>query len=61
MRCLFTMFAEDVGLLQRDSFSGLLREYKGQANRVHHPLERLWKDMNIGGFSPELHADVLKI
>ena len=60
MRCLFTMFAEDVGLLQRDSFSGLLREYKGQANRVHHPLERLWKDMNIGGFSPELHADVLK-
>jgi len=60
MRGLFTMFAEDVGLLTRDSFTGLLREYKGQANRVHHPLERLWKDMNVGGFSPELHTDVLK-
>ncbi|MCH9049771.1 MAG: class I SAM-dependent DNA methyltransferase [Proteobacteria bacterium] len=60
MRCLFTMFAEDVGLLKRDSFTGLLKEYKGQADKVHFPLERLWKDMNAGGFSPELRTDVLK-
>lgn len=60
MRCLFTMFAEDVGLLKRASFSGLLREYEGKANRVHVPLGRLWNDMNTGGFSPELEADVLK-
>jgi len=60
MRCLFTMFAEDVGLLARDSFSSLLKEYSGQANRVHFPLERLWKDMNTGGFSPELKLDVMR-
>jgi hypothetical protein len=60
MRCLFTMFAEDVGLLRRDSFAGLLREYKGQANRVHHSLQRLWNDMNVGGFSPDLRTDILK-
>ena len=60
MRCLFTMFAEDVGLLKRDSFTALLKEYKGQADRVHIPLGRLWQDMNKGGFSPELHTDILK-
>lgn len=60
MRCLFTMFAEDVGLLQRDSFTGLLRDYANQADRIHIPLERLWRDMNKGGFSPELRTDVLR-
>ncbi len=59
MRCLFTMFAEDVGLLARSSFNELLRSYKGQAGKIHVVLERLWKDMNRGGFSPELRADVL--
>ncbi len=60
MRCLFTMFAEDVGLLKRASFTGLLKEYKGDADKVHIPLGRLWQEMNEGGFSPELHTDVLK-
>ena len=60
MRCLFTMFAEDVGLLKRDGFTGLLKDYKGQPDKVHIPLRRLWTDMNRGGFSPELHADVLR-
>ena len=60
MRCLFTMFAEDVGLLKASSFTSLLQEYKVQADKVHFPLERLWQDMNKGGFSPDLRADVLK-
>ncbi len=60
MRCLFTMFAEDVGLLKRDSFAGLLKEYKGQADKAHIPLERLWQDMNKGGFSPDLRTDILR-
>ena len=59
MRCLFTMFAEDVGLLKRDSFGGLLKEYKGQADKVHFPLESLWRGMNVGGFSPPLRAPPL--
>jgi len=60
MRCLFTMFAEDVGLLKRDSFSGLLAEYRGQANRLHIALVHLWQQMNEGGFSPVLRDDVLR-
>jgi hypothetical protein len=59
MRCLFTMFAEDVGLLKSASFAKLLHGYKGQADKIHFPLERLWQDMNKGGFSPELQSDVL--
>ena len=58
MRCLFTMFAEDVGLLKRESFTNLLKEYKGKADKVHFPLEGLWKSMNRGGFSTELGMDV---
>jgi len=60
MRCLFTMFAEDVGLLKRDSFSGLLEEYRGNANRLHIALVQLWKEMDAGGFSPVLRDDVLR-
>lgn len=59
MRCLFTMFAEDVGLLAPRSFKDFLSSYKGQAGKIHVALERLWRDMNKGGFSPELHTDVL--
>ncbi len=60
MRCLFTMFAEDVGLLTRASFTGLLEEYKGQADKLHVPLGRLFADMNKGGYSPELRSDILR-
>lgn len=60
MRCLFTMFAEDVGLLKRDSFAGLLEEYRGSAGKLHLALTDLWKKMNQGGFSPVLREDVLR-
>jgi hypothetical protein len=59
MRCLFTMFAEDVGLLTPQSFREFLTSYKGQAAKIHIALERLWRDMNKGGFSPDLRADVM--
>lgn len=60
MRCLFTMFAEDVGLLRRDSFTEVLKSYRDRPDRVHLMLEQLWRNMDKGGFSPELHDDVLK-
>ena len=60
MRCLFTMFAEDVGLLTREGFTDLLGEYKGHADKLHVPLSRLFADMNKGGFSPELRSDILR-
>ncbi len=58
MRCLFTMFAEDVGLLPRNGFTELLRSYIGQADKLHFQLERLWADMNKGGFSTDLRQEL---
>ncbi len=60
MRCLFTMFAEDVGLLPKASFSGLLKQYDTDAIRSHLPyaLESLWGTMDKGGFAPTLAAQV---
>lgn len=58
MRCLFTMFAEDIGLLAKDSFKEMLEGYRGKADRVHHALAQLWREMDKGGFSPILQQDV---
>lgn len=60
MRCLFTMFAEDVGLLPRQSFVGMLRDYKGMADRLQVALTSLWRRMDKGEFSPELKTDLLR-
>jgi len=59
MRCLFTMFAEDVALIPKDSFSGLLTAYSGTAElRALLPdaLHSLWHTMDKGGFAPDLKA-----
>ena len=56
MRCLFTMFAEDVELIPKESFSGLLTAYAGsEESRGYLPeaLQSLWAVMDTGGFSPE--------
>jgi hypothetical protein len=59
MRCLFTMFAEDVQLIPSDSFKGLLATYaETEESRGYLPdaLEGLWAVMDKGGFSPELRT-----
>ncbi len=61
MRCLFTMFAEDAGLIPKKSFSNLLAEYTGSAEaRAYLPeaLQSLWTTMDRGGFSPALRTKV---
>lgn len=47
-RCLFCMFAEDVGLLPKDSFSRLLNELSGDGNGFVPMMEALFKEMNAG-------------
>jgi hypothetical protein len=51
MRCLFTMFAEDVELLPRRIFADSLRD-RWIENPRHFPgeVEQLWSRMNEGGF-----------
>jgi hypothetical protein len=60
MRCLFTMFAEDVELIPKDSFSAMLREHASDQRRPQLPraLENLWAVMDVGGYAPTLYAEV---
>ena len=51
MRCLFTMFAEDVELLPSGAFTKLLNEMKETPDKFKFALEDLWKAMNTGGYA----------
>jgi hypothetical protein len=64
-RCLFSMFAEDVGLLPKGAdgqgaFARLLRQWQDQPDTLRQMLAVLWADMDRGGFSPALAAPVLR-
>ena len=48
MRCLFTMFAEDVELLPKDSFTKLLEKGVAEPQNFARWLKQLWKDMDAG-------------
>ena len=41
IRTLFTMFAEDIGLLSKDSFTVLLERQKERSKLLHHQLRGL--------------------
>lgn len=60
MRALFTMFAEDVGLLPERGFTELLKRLKNKPDTFAPMLEHLWQTMNSGGFSPILESTLLK-
>jgi hypothetical protein len=60
-RCLFCMFAEDVGLLPADSFSRLLTELKGDTNGFVPLVSALFREMNSGvAYSTILRQKLLK-
>ena len=48
MRCLFTMFAEDVELLPSDGFTRLLKRLKDNPDSFVPAMENLWHNMNHG-------------
>ncbi|HML93056.1 DNA methyltransferase [Methyloceanibacter sp.] len=56
MRCLFTMFAEDVGLLPENGFTNLLEQMKETPKHFQPALESLWEVMDKGGYAPHLNA-----
>lgn len=60
MRALFTMFAEDVGLLPRDSFSTLLLSLRDKPQDFVPVVEELWGKMDRGGYSISLRLPVLQ-
>lgn len=58
MRCLFTMFAEDVELIPKNSFTELLRKLRGHPQDAEPALTGLWETMDKGGFA---HALMTKV
>ena len=58
MRCLFTMFAEDVGLLPEKGFETLLGRMVNTPQHFAPALEGLWQVMDEGGYAPHLNATV---
>ena len=59
MRSLFTMFAEDAGLIPEESFTGLLEDYQADdLEMLPQALSHLWETMDEGGFSPALRTEV---
>lgn len=60
MRCLFTMFAEDVRLLPPESFRELLTRHAEQPEVTMAMLGQLWRDMDSGGFSAAIATHVVQ-
>lgn len=58
MRCLFSMFAEDVELIPKDSFTDLLHKLRGHPQDAEHALAGLWEAMDKGDFA---HAFMTKV
>jgi len=60
MRCLFTMFAEDVKLIPEKGFQTLLGQMKDTPQHFAVALESLWTVMDSGGYAPHLNATLKK-
>ncbi|MVA56192.1 class I SAM-dependent DNA methyltransferase [Agrobacterium vitis] len=58
MRVLFTMFAEDVELLPKDSFKDLLKDCAQKPEIFPGMMEDLWKAMDEGGFTATIRQKV---
>lgn len=56
MRCLFTMFAEDVDLIPRGRFTELLKETRDWPDGFATQMESLWAAMDRGGPFPQFRA-----
>ncbi|MCU0836686.1 MAG: hypothetical protein MUC77_19995 [Chromatiaceae bacterium] len=61
IRCLFTLFAEDIGLLPKAAFTELLASVRDNPAQFVPLTEHLWRDMNQGTpFSVVLRERVLR-
>ena len=60
MRVLFTMFAEDSGLIPNGSFTTLLKNQRAHPEHLEHQLSALWAAMDKGEFSPALGVPLKK-
>ena len=59
-RCLFSMFAEDVGLLPKRAFVELLESLKEHPAQFAPLVGDLWRTMDGGGFCVSIRGDLLR-
>lgn len=60
MRCIFTMFAEDVNLLPKKSFEDLLKSIRDEPAQFVPLVKSVWESMNDGGFCVALRHSLLR-
>jgi len=60
MRCLFTMFAEDVGLLPENCFQKILENGLSKPEGFAPTAQDLWHAMDIGGWSVAIQDKLLR-
>lgn len=60
MRCLFTMFAEDVELLPKGSFREVLKKCADNPTLFPRLVGQLWEAMDTGGFAYAIEREVRK-
>jgi hypothetical protein len=60
MRLLFTMFAEDTGLIKKESFKELLKRHRDEPEVLGLQLTALWTVMDEGGFAAATADKVLQ-
>ncbi len=58
MRCLFTMFAEDVELLPKDSFRDVLKKCEADPSKFPHLVGQMWEAMDTGSFAIAIETKV---
>ncbi len=58
MRCIFTMFAEDVKLLPEKCFEKLLSDMESTTSEFVPALETFWRDMDEGGYSGTIRKTI---
>ncbi len=58
MRCLFTMFAQSVGLLPANSFRDLLLKCEADPTKFQPMVGQLWEAMDRGEFAHAIEAKV---
>lgn len=59
-RCLFTLFAEDVELIPKDSFTNLLESLKDTPEDFPDLIAELWQKMNTGGKSLAIRHHLIR-
>ena len=60
MGCVFTMFAEDVGLIAAGSFAAMIETSLSEPDKVPSLLRGLWTAVNDGGMSSTVPLDLMR-